>query len=117
MPVMIQYNYATEICMTRGQEGFVHGWQSKRGLNGQLVINTLFVRLKDPPTHVEVLGLPENVVLVYPMTTNIDTMLPNDEKLHITHTQVEVLAVWSSLQVSFYYLKYIFTTYSCLFIA
>jgi hypothetical protein len=25
MPVMIRYNYATEICMTRGQEGFVYG--------------------------------------------------------------------------------------------
>jgi PIF1-like helicase len=31
LPVMIRYNYATEICMTRGQEGFVHGWQSKQG--------------------------------------------------------------------------------------
>ena len=71
MPVMIRYNYATEICMTRGQEGFVHGWQSKRGSNGQLVLDILFVRLKDPPTHVEVSGLPENVVPVYPTTVGI----------------------------------------------
>jgi len=27
MPVMIRYNYATELCMTRGQEGYVVGWQ------------------------------------------------------------------------------------------
>lgn len=32
LPVMIRHNYATEICMTRGQEGFVVGWQSKTGL-------------------------------------------------------------------------------------
>jgi hypothetical protein len=91
MPVMIRHNYATEISMTRGQEGFVQGWQSKRGSSGQLVLDTLFVRLKDPPTRVEVPGLPENVVPVYPKTTNIDAMLPNDEKFHINRTQVEVL--------------------------
>ena len=91
MPVMIRYNYATEICMTRGQEGFVHGWQSKKGSNGQLVLDTLFVKLKDPPTCVKVPGLPENIVPVYPTTTNIDAMLPNDEKFHIARTQVEVL--------------------------
>ena len=91
MPVMIRHNYATEICMTRGQEGFVLGWQSKRGSSGQQVIDTLFVKLKDPPTNVNVPGLPENVVPVYPTTTNIDAMLPNDEKIHIARTQVEVL--------------------------
>lgn len=31
LPVMIQYNFATEMCMTWGQEGFVHGWQLKIG--------------------------------------------------------------------------------------
>ena len=29
LPVMIRYNFATELCMTRGQEGYVYGWQSK----------------------------------------------------------------------------------------
>ena len=91
LPVMIRYNYATEICMTRGQEGFVHGWQSKQGSSGQMVLDTLFVKLKDPPTCVKVPGLPENVVPVYPTTTNISAMLPNDEKFYIAHTQVEVL--------------------------
>ena len=91
MAVMIRHNYTTKICMTCGQEGFVHGWQSKRGLSGQLVLNTLFVKLKDPPSHVEVPGLPENVVPLYPTTTNIDAMLPNDEKLQVTRTQVKVL--------------------------
>ena len=91
MPIMIRYNYATEICMTRGQEGFVHGWQSKQGSNGQVVLDTLFVKLKDPPTCVQVPGLPNNVVPVYPTTTNINATLPNDERFHIARTQVEVL--------------------------
>jgi len=91
LPVMIRYNYATEICMTCGQGGFVHGWQSKQGSNGQVVLDTLFVKLKDPLTCVKVPGLPENIVPVYPTTTNINAMLPNDEKFHIARTQVEVL--------------------------
>ena len=90
LPVMIRYNYATEICMTRSQEGFIHGWQSKQGSKGQMVLDTLFVKLKDPPTCVKIPGLPENTVPVYP-TTNISAMLPNDEKFYIARTQVEVL--------------------------
>jgi len=88
---MIRYNYATEICMTHSQEGFVHGWQLKKGPSGQMVLDTLFVKLKNPPTHIEVPGLPEDIVPVYSTTTNINAMLPNDEKFHISHTQVEVL--------------------------
>ena len=28
---MIWYNFATELCMTCGQEGYIHGWQSQQG--------------------------------------------------------------------------------------
>ena len=91
LPVMIRYNFAMEMCMTRGQEGFVHGWQSKTGSSGQLVLDTLFIKLKDPPSCVHVPGLPENVVPVYPTTTNVRVMLPNDEKYYVARTQVEVL--------------------------
>ncbi|KAF8800466.1 hypothetical protein BYT27DRAFT_7313647 [Phlegmacium glaucopus] len=91
LPVMIRYNYATELCMTRGQEGFVHGWQSKKGSRGQLVLDILFVKLKDPPAKVQLNGLPENVVPVYPTTTNLQITLPNDERYYITRSQVEVL--------------------------
>ena len=79
LPVMIRYNYATELCMTRGQEGFVHGWQSKLGSRGQVVLDTVFIKLKDPPSIVKLDGLPENVVPVHPTTTNIQIFLPNDE--------------------------------------
>ena len=91
LPVMIRYNYATELCMTRGQEGFVHGWQSKLGSNGQVVLDTLFIKLKDPPSIVQLDGLPENIVPIHPTTTNIQILLPNDERYYITRTQVEVL--------------------------
>ena len=91
LPVMIRYNFATEMCMTRGQEGFVHGWQSKIGSSGQLVLDTLFVKLKDPPSCIRVPRLPENVVPIYPTTTNVRVMLPNDEKYYVARTQVEVL--------------------------
>ena len=91
VPVMIRYNFATEICMTRGQEGFVHGWQSKIGSKGQNMLDTLFVKLKDPPSRVKITGLPKNVVPIFPTTTNLRAMLPNDEKYYISRTQVEVL--------------------------
>ena len=77
--------------MTRSQEGFVHRWQSKQVSNRQTILDTLFVRLKDPPTCVKVPGLPDNVVHIYPTTTNISAVLPNDEKFYIAHMQVEVL--------------------------
>ena len=50
---MIRYNYATELCMTWGQEGIVCGWQSKTSFRGQRILNTLFVELKNPPTDVQ----------------------------------------------------------------
>ena len=55
------------------------------------MLNTLFVKLKDPPICVQVPGLPENVVPVYPTTNNMTVLLPNDEKYLIARTQVEVL--------------------------
>ncbi|KAF8808287.1 hypothetical protein BYT27DRAFT_7222963 [Phlegmacium glaucopus] len=70
---MIHPNYATKICMTRGQEGHVVGWQSKTGSK----------------VHIE--GLPENVVPVYPTTNSIQVYLPNNDWYHISRAQVEVL--------------------------
>ena len=90
LPIMIRYNFATELCMTRGQEGFVHGWQAKRGSRGQNMLDTLFVKLKDPPSPVKIDGLPENVVPIYPTTTNVKVTLPNDDQYYIARTQAEV---------------------------
>ena len=62
MPVIIRNNDATELCITKGQEGFVAGWQSAKGPSEQNVIDTLFVRLDKPAKTIKLDGLPENVV-------------------------------------------------------
>ena len=77
--------------MTRGQEGYVHGWQCKLGTKKQLVLDTLFVELIKPPTEVQFDGLPKNVVPIYPTINTIQASLPNDDNVSISRTQIEVL--------------------------
>ena len=48
LPIMIHHNFATELCNTKGQEGYVYGWQSTIGSKKQHVLDTLFVKLKNP---------------------------------------------------------------------
>ncbi|PPR04686.1 hypothetical protein CVT24_011903 [Panaeolus cyanescens] len=91
LPVMIRYNYATELCMTRGQEGFVVSWQSKTGSKGQNCIDVVFVKLKNPPSDVNIEGLPANVVPIYPRSNAIVSMLPNGDKIMVLREQVELL--------------------------
>jgi len=90
MPVMIKNNFATELCITRGQEGYVCGWQSTIGSKNQLVLDTLFVKLKDPPKSIKFDDLPENVVPIPKTSTSIEVTLPNDTKIRIVRSQVEV---------------------------
>ncbi|KDR76763.1 hypothetical protein GALMADRAFT_66895 [Galerina marginata CBS 339.88] len=91
LPVMIRNNFATELCMTRGQEGWVYGWQSKVGKQGQTILDTLFIKLKKPPAHIKFDGLPENVVPIYSTSNNIIAQLPDDRRVSISRTQLEVL--------------------------
>ena len=62
MPVIIRNNDATELCITKGQEGHAVGWQTGKGIHGQLVLNTLFIKLDNPAKIVKIDGLPKNVV-------------------------------------------------------
>ena len=41
MPVMIQNNDATELCITKGQEGTMAGWESVKGPEGVDVLDTV----------------------------------------------------------------------------
>jgi hypothetical protein len=41
IPVMIRNNDATELCITKGQEAFVVGWNDKKGPHGKHVLNTI----------------------------------------------------------------------------
>ena len=90
MPVMIRNNFATELCITRGQEGYVCGWQSTLGSKNQRLLDTLFVRLKDPPKAIKFDDLPENVVPIPKTSTSTEVSLPNDTKIRIVRSQVEV---------------------------
>ena len=90
MPVMIRNNIATELCMTKGQEGFVYGWQSL-SVDGVDVLDTLFVLLHDPPTPVKLDGLPLNVVPLAKNTITTTCHLPDDSSLSISRSQPDVL--------------------------
>ena len=91
LPVMIKCNVATELCITNGQEATVVGWQSKKGSRGQLMIDTLFLELKNPPTSIQIDDLEENVVPMICSSNTITCSLPDDTKINICRTQVEVL--------------------------
>ncbi|KAL0960754.1 hypothetical protein HGRIS_005776 [Hohenbuehelia grisea] len=91
MPVIIKQNFATELCITNGQEGIVHDWTSATGTRGQHMLDVLFVRLINPPSPVILEGLPENVVPLTRTTKVITCDLPNDAKITISRAQIEVL--------------------------
>jgi hypothetical protein len=91
MPVMIQCNVATELCIMKGQEGFIYGWQSEKGSQGQNMLDTLFVMLSNPPTSVKFDGLPDNVIPLSRTSNMLYCSLQDDLQVHISHSQVEVL--------------------------
>jgi hypothetical protein len=91
MPVIIRNNSATELCITRGQEAFVHSWQSTVGSRGQQVLDTLFVKLQNPPQPVQFEGLPPDVVPLPKSYVTVRCTLPNDDTITVSRQQVEVL--------------------------
>ncbi|KAF5344365.1 hypothetical protein D9758_013250 [Tetrapyrgos nigripes] len=94
MLVMIRYNSATELCITKGQEGYVHGWKAKTGKHGKLVLDVLFIKLHkppNPPAPIKFDGLPENVVPITRNTVRIECKLSDDSEIAISRTQVEIL--------------------------
>ena len=91
MPVMIRNNDATELCITKGQEGFVVGWQAEKGPDGKRILDTLFVKLHRPAKVIQIPGLPENVVPLVKSTKTITCVFPSDLKESIERQQVNVL--------------------------
>ena len=51
---MIRNNDATELCITKSQEGFIAGWTSHNGVHGKEVLDTLFVKLDKPAKSVKI---------------------------------------------------------------
>lgn len=95
LPIIIRHNAATELCITNGQEGTVYDWQSASGNRGQRVLDTLFVKLKDPPKLVQLDGLPENVVPLVKTKVTTVCQLTTDERVTVNRSQVEVLINYS----------------------
>ncbi|KIM74021.1 hypothetical protein PILCRDRAFT_80473, partial [Piloderma croceum F 1598] len=91
MPVMLRNNDATECCITKGAEATVVGWQSVEGPEKQTMLDTLFVKLTNPPKTVKIDGLPENVVPITRHVTATMCLLPNDDEISLTRDQVLVL--------------------------
>ena len=77
LPVMIRNNDATELCITKGQEGHIVGWTSSIGLRGQSVLDTLFVKLDRPAKNIHIEGLPENVVPLMKIKKSVNCTFAN----------------------------------------
>ncbi|KAJ7027195.1 hypothetical protein C8F04DRAFT_965550 [Mycena alexandri] len=91
MPIMLRANDATELCITKGQEAVVCGWHSSVGPSGQEVLETLFVRLCNPPKKIQIADLPENVVPLVRTVTHLTVLLEDDTLLSILREQVVCL--------------------------
>jgi hypothetical protein len=91
LPIMIRHNEATECCITKGAEATVVSWQATKGPEGQQMLDTLFVKLKNPPKTVKIDGLPDNVVPLTRHTTAVTCVMPNDDEIPLSRDQVLVL--------------------------
>src|SRR5215471_20565373 len=91
MPVMIRNNDATELCITKGQEGFVAGWNAVKGPHGKPVLDTLFIHLDNPAKNIKIDGLPENVVPIVKATKTVKCIYQSDLEESIERQQVWVL--------------------------
>ena len=87
---MIQNNDATKLCITKGQEGHVVGWKSGIVSRGQLVLETLYVKLDRPAKNINIEGRPENVVPSMKMKKSVKCTFPNGVSIPIYQSQVQV---------------------------
>jgi hypothetical protein len=95
MPVILRHNDATELCMTKGQEGVVVRWNSKPGCFETMTLETVYVRLVKPPQPTMIAGLPKNTVPVTKSKHKIKCHLPDDTVLNIEREQVNILPNFS----------------------
>jgi hypothetical protein len=95
MPIMIRNNDATELCITKGQEAFVVGWDSIDGPDGRKVLETLYLELINPPRIIELPHLPRNVIPMTRASKKIKCSLPNDYEINIIRQQINVLPNFS----------------------
>ena len=95
MPIMIRNNDATELCITKGQEAYVVGWDAIQGPQGQNVLETLYLELKNPPKTIQLPHLPKNTIPMTRSSKTIKCSLPNDYEINVIRQQVNVLPNFS----------------------
>jgi hypothetical protein len=95
MPVILRHNDATELCMTKGQEGVVVGWNSRPGCFDTMALETVYVRLIKPPQTIRIPGLPKNTVPVTRAKHKVKCHPPDDTVLSIEREQVNILPNFS----------------------
>ncbi|KAJ7934523.1 hypothetical protein B0H13DRAFT_1547733, partial [Mycena leptocephala] len=91
MPVLLRTNDATELCMTKGQDATVIGWDESVGPLGQRVLDTVFVKLEKTKRSVQIPGLPPNVVPLTRRVCHIPVLLEDDTLLSVMREQVTFL--------------------------
>ena len=91
MPVIIRNINATKLCITKGQEGHVVGWQAGKGPHGKNILDTIFIKLDQPAKTVNIDGLPENVVPITRGSKNVECIFSSDLKEYIQTSQIWVL--------------------------
>ncbi|KAK0502606.1 hypothetical protein EDD18DRAFT_1458732 [Armillaria luteobubalina] len=87
---MIRTNSATELCITKGQEGTMYAWTESVGTHGYAMLEVVFVQLIDPPSNMQVGDLPPNVVPVVCTSKTVVCNLPDDTTVKVSRTQVEI---------------------------
>lgn len=98
MPVMLRCNDATELCITKGQQGTVLDWDESIGSHGLPVLETVYVSISTPPDGVDgkprviqFPGLPQNVVPIPKSTSSIWATYPNGREQGLRREQVNLL--------------------------
>ncbi|KAJ7441885.1 hypothetical protein FB451DRAFT_1057983 [Mycena latifolia] len=100
IPVLLRSNDATELSMTKGQEGVVVGWDESVGPLGQRVLDTLFVKLLKVSKPVQISGLPLNVVPIPRCVTHTTILLQDDSLMSVMREQVTILLNFSMTDYS-----------------
>jgi hypothetical protein len=100
LPVLIQYNIATNLCITCGQEARVVGWTLRRMQSGKLCLEVVYLELISPPRKVNIPNLPTNVVPVTRMEETVHARLSSDEYVFIARSQIPILPNFSMTDYS-----------------
>ena len=70
---------------------YIVGWKSGIGSRGQIVLDTLFVKLDCPAKTINIEGLPENVIPLVKLKKSVKCTFPNGVSIPVRRSQVHVL--------------------------